>query len=220
MATDRQRSIVIGVALGALILLSLPFTLWSLRAGLALPLSLDLSENRFYALGADTSNLAIFAHMVLGALLMAVAPLQVWPGLRARFAGYHRWAGRLACTAAALTGLAGLGYIAARGTIGGVWMDLGFALYGGLMVLCAGQAIHHARQRDFSVHRRWALRLLVLIFGSWLYRVHYGLWYLMTGGAASTPAFDGAFDLVQNFAFYLPYLLVLELWLRRNPRPA
>ena len=62
-------------------------------------------------------------------------------------------------------------------------------------------------------------RLFVLVLGSWLYRVHYGLWYLATDGLASTPEFTGTFDRVQNVAFYLPYLVLLEIWLRTRPVP-
>jgi hypothetical protein len=58
--------------------------------------------------------------------------------------------------------------------------------------------------------------MVVLALSSWLYRVHYGLWFLVTGGLGSEPDFSGLFDRVQVFAFYLPYLLALEIWLRRT----
>ncbi|MEO0910923.1 MAG: DUF2306 domain-containing protein, partial [Pseudomonadota bacterium] len=73
-----------------------------------------------------------------------------------------------------------------------------------------------ARHRDPG-HREWALRLVVLALGSWLYRVHYGIWYLLTDGMYSEPDFSGAFDIIQTFAFYLPYLLLLEIWMRSRP---
>jgi hypothetical protein len=51
--------------------------------------------------------------------------------------------------------------------------------------------------------------------------VHYGLWYLATGGAASNPDFTGAFDRVQNFAFFVPYLILVQIWIAyRSPRRA
>lgn len=215
MATTRRRTLSLWVGWALLILLALPFVQYSITAGLAPLRETDLGDNRFYATGMPLGNLAIFSHMVFGGLLMLFLPLQVWPGMRERFTAYHRRMGRVLCVLAATTGIGGLLYIALRGTIGGVWMTAGFALYGALVVLCAAQALRHARAGVFDTHRRWALRLLVLSFGSWLYRVHYGLWYLTTGGLASTPDFDGTFDLVQNFAFYLPYLLALEVWMRR-----
>lgn len=219
MAAGRRRKVYIAIGLSFLILHALPFALWSLGVGVSALGGGDLTDSRFHTPGAPATNLAIFGHMALGALLMVFVPLQFWPGLRARFTAYHRWAGRLLCAGAALTGVGGLGYIFVRGTIGGLWMDIGFALYGGLLVCCAGQAIRYARLRVFDRHLRWALRLLLLTFGSWIYRLHYGVWYAFTDGLASTPEFDGAFDLAQNFAFYLPYLLLLELWLRRRPHP-
>lgn len=204
------------MGLGLLMLLSLPFMLYSADLGRVGFTLTEPGESRFFVTGQSVGNVAIFGHMMLGGVLMLMTPLQVWPGLRHRFPGFHRWSGRFLCLAAVLTGTGGLLYIGLRGTIGGAWMNLGFALYGGLIVLAAGQAIRHARARAFARHRRWALRLLVLSFGSWFYRVHYGLWYAATDGTASTPAFDGTFDLIQNFAFYVPYLLLLELWLRRQ----
>ncbi|WP_299673342.1 DUF2306 domain-containing protein [uncultured Roseobacter sp.] len=220
MPAAKERSLPFEIFLGFLIAHTLPFTIWAISSAVLAPLGPELYENRLYTPGNLLANLAIFSHMALGALLMIFVPLQFWPGLRRRFVSYHRAAGRLLCLGAVVTGVAGLLYIAARGTIGGFWMDLGFGLYGMLVVLSGGQVIRCARARDFDRHRRWALRLLVLTFGSWLYRVHYGVWYLLTGGLASTPAFDGIFDLVQNVAFYLPYLLLLEWWMRRGPLPA
>lgn len=96
-------------------------------------------------------------------------------------------------------------------------MDLGFGLYGGLMLLAAVQTVRHARARAFGQHQVWALRLAVLAMASWAYRVHYGLWFALTGGIASTPEFTGLFDQIQVFASFLPYLLLLELWRMRRP---
>ncbi|WP_245541116.1 DUF2306 domain-containing protein [Yoonia vestfoldensis] len=168
-----------------------------------------LSEN-------GPANAGIFSHMLLGALITLLVPLQLIRPLRARLPALHRWTGRLVTLAAGITALGGLAYIALRGTIGGAVMDAGFTLYGALMLLAAVQTYRHARARRLDQHNAWALRLFWLVLGSWLYRVHYGLWYLTTGGLWSTPAFTGAFDLVQNFAFYLPYLIGVEIYLRRR----
>ena len=97
-------------------------------------------------------------------------------------------------------------------------MDLGFALYGGLVLLAATQAIRHARAGNIEVHRQWALRLLVLVMASLIFRVHYVVWFIVTDGLWSNEQLTGAFDQVQYFAFYLPYLAVLEVWIRRKSR--
>lgn len=95
-------------------------------------------------------------------------------------------------------------------------MDLGFALYGLLTLGAALQTVRHAKAKRIAQHQAWALRFFWLAIGSWLYRVHYGLWYLATDGLWSNAEFTGAFDLAQNFAFYLPYLIAVELYLRRK----
>ena len=110
----------------------------------------------------------------------------------------------------------GLIYIAVRGTIAGPLMDLGFALYGALMLGCAVQALRLARASEFERHSAWALRLFVLVMGSLIFRLQYVIWYSLTDGLWSNEQLTGPFDQVQYFAFYLPYLAALELWLRRR----
>ncbi|WP_405049018.1 DUF2306 domain-containing protein [Roseobacter fucihabitans] len=196
----------------------LPFSLHSSRLGLTGLAAADTLDSRFFAAGKSFGNHAIFGHMVLGGFLTLLVPLQLWGTLRRRAPALHRWCGRLLCGCAVLTGVGGLAYIAVRGTIGGAWMNAGFALYGALLIISALQTVRYALKNRFSDHRTWALRLFVLSIGSWIYRIHYGVWYALTDGLASTPTFEGRFDLIQNFAFYLPYLVALEIWRRwRKP---
>ena len=202
----------------ALMLLLLPFAIYAADFGQAgLRHALDaphylLSDNR-------PANTGVFSHMLLGAAITLLVPLQLIRPLRDRLPVLHRWSGRIIVAGAIIAATGGLSYIALRGTIGGAPMDAGFTLYGALMLLAAGQTIRHAHARRIAQHRAWALRLFWLVLGSWLYRVHYGLWYLATGGLWSTPEFTGAFDLVQNFAFYIPYLIGVEIYLSRFSSP-
>ncbi|MGX9357479.1 DUF2306 domain-containing protein [Roseobacteraceae bacterium S113] len=183
-------------------------------------LTLDLSgENRLYS-SVMPANWGIFAHMMTGAIITALAPLQLIPGIRAKAPGLHRWSGRVLVGAALLTALGGFVYIGLRGTIGGWDMSLSFALYGALVALCAVQTARHARARRFALHRDWAIRLFFLCIASLMYRVHYGLWFLATDGAhINGDDFSGAFDLFNIWAFYVPYLLIVEavlFWLGRG----
>jgi hypothetical protein len=134
--------------------------------------------------------------------------------LRLRLPVLHRWSGRLIILAAVVTAIGGLVYIPLRGTIGGMPMNIGFSLYGVMVLLTALQTIRYARARRIADHNAWALRFFWLVLGSWFYRVHYGLWYLATDGLWSNPQFTGGFDLVQSFAFFLPYLIGAEVYLR------
>lgn len=205
-------------ALAMVALLALPFALYAARFG-ASGLATDLAGTTYLHTPGDwRPNLGIFLHMLSGAAITVLAPLQLVPAVRRRWPGVHRASGYALAALALLTALGGLLFIALRGTIGGPPMDLAFAAYGALLLLAACEAPRHARHRDWARHRRWALRLAVLALGSWLYRLHYALWYAATGGLASEPDFSGAFDQVALWAFFLPYLLALEGWLRREGR--
>ena len=141
------------------------------------------------------------------------APRDDWRAL-------HRASGYLLAVAAMLTAGSGLVYIAVRGTIGGTPMNVGFSLYGACLMVAAVMTVRHARRRERQFHRRWALRFFVLAIVSWLYRLHYGVWYALTGGFASEKDFSGLFDQIQNFAFFVPYLIVLEIYFRVRRLPA
>jgi hypothetical protein len=60
--------------------------------------------------------------------------IQLMGGVRKRWPAVHRWIGRVYVTAAILAGAGGLTFIVANGTIGGAVMDVGFGLYGALVV--------------------------------------------------------------------------------------
>lgn len=219
MAVRRGRVWPIYLGLAALGLLAVPFVRHSWSFGMAgLAGGLDSPTHLFVA-GAWLSNPLMFLHMLGGAAITVLAPVQVLPVLRARAPALHRAGGYVLAALAALTALAGLAYIALRGTVGGPWMNVAFAGYGALLLLAAIQAPRMARAGDFAAHRAWALRLFVLAMGSLIYRLHYAVWYLASDGLSSAADFSGAFDRVTMFAFYLPYLALLELWLRLRPAP-
>ena len=194
----------------------LAFAAYSIQFGVR-GLGLDLSQVTYiYTAGGPLTNLAIFSHMLLGGMVMVLAPLQLVSRLRTRYPRVHRITGRVVVIASILVALGGLTYIAARGTIAGPLMDVGFAVYGGLVLVAATQAMRHARDGTIEIHSQWALRLLVLVMASMIFRVHYVLWYILTDGLWSNEQLTGPFDRVQYFAFYLPYLAVLEVWIRRR----
>lgn len=160
--------------------------------------------------------LAIGAHFATGAFILFLGPVQLIGGLRRRWPWVHRWIGRTYVFTALVTGLGGLGFIATKGTIGGAAMNIGFGLYGVLMVLAAVQTYRSARSRRWEQHRAWAIRLFALAIGSWLYRMDYGFWLALAAPApiGHLANYRGPFDVVMSFLFYLPNLAVAELFLR------
>lgn len=173
--------------------------------------------SRVFASGSGLATLGLALHMVAGAVLTIGAPLQAIPAYRTRWPGGHRRSGYVLFGLAILTGLGGLSYILLNGTIGGWWMSGWFALYGALMIWAAINTVYFALDKDMVRHGAWATRLIVLAVGSWIYRMHYVIWYGLTDGAASNAAFTGLFDQIQVVAFFVPYLLIAEVFLRRRP---
>ena len=173
-----------------------------------------------YEPGHLAATVAIGAHMASGAVVLLLGPLQLVGAIRRAQPAVHRWIGRAFVTVAGLAGLGGLGFILGQGTIGGRPMDMGFGLYGLLMVVCAAQTWRHAAARRIETHRAWAIRLYALAIGSWLYRMDYGLWLTLAKGAGHTHGFRGPFDVVMAFAFYVPNLVIAELVIRARRAPA
>jgi hypothetical protein len=171
---------------------------------------------RLYEPATPMATIAMGAHFLTGATLLLLGPIQLLSSARRRYPTLHRWVGRIYVSAAGIAGLAGLGFIAAKGTVGGPIMSAGFALYG--LLMAAAQTYRHAKARRFDIHRVWAIRLFALAIGSWLYRMEYGFWIAFTDGLGSTQTFTGPFDHVMAFAFYLPNLVVAELFIRAGGR--
>jgi hypothetical protein len=175
---------------------------------------------RLYEPGHPAALVSIAAHFATGAVLLLLGPVQLIGGVRRRWPAFHRWTGRLYVIAAGVAGLGGLLFIFAKGTIGGAPMNLGFGLYGALVTLAAVETYRHARDRRLASHRAWAIRLFALATGSWLYRMEYGFWLLVGHGAGHTDAFRGPFDVVMAFFFYIPNLLIAEVFIRGSRAPA
>lgn len=173
-----------------------------------------------HEVGRHLPTLAIALHFAGGAILVVLGPLQLVPAIRARRPGLHRAMGTAYIAAALGVGLAGNVFIYARGTIGGMPMNVAFSIYGWLLVGAAIMAWRAARARDLVQHRAWALRLFALGLSSMLYRFEYALWTATNGGHMLGHADDwqGPLDLVMDFAFFVPTLVGCELYLRFRDR--
>lgn len=177
---------------------------------------------RLYEQKTTGATTGIGLHFAAGGIILILGSIQLMDGIRERFLTFHRWTGRIYVLACLLAAIGGLVFILAKGTIGGTVMDIGFGLYGVLMFAAAVETYRHARAGRLEKHRAWGLRLFALAIGSWLYRMDYGFWLLFKGGG-HTSEFNGAFDMVMAFFFYLPNLLVVEIFLRArnyNASPA
>lgn len=162
------------------------------------------------------STAAIGIHFAMGGIILILGSIQLIDSVRTRYPSVHRWLGRIYVTACIVAGLGGLVFILLTGTIGGLIMDIGFGIYGILMLIAGVQTYRHAVTRRLEEHRAWALRLYALAIGSWLYRMDYGFWYFLTDAVGHNKAFSGPFDRIMAFFFYVPNLLVAEIFIRKQ----
>jgi hypothetical protein len=169
-----------------------------------------------YIRGDAIGNLALAAHLAIAVLITAGGPLQLIPQVRARWPTFHRWTGRIYLLVAVTTSLAGTWMIWTRKVAGDLSQHLGTTLNAALILLCAGMALRQALRRDLKAHRRWALRLFLVVSGSWFFRVGLLFWILVNGGPAGFDAdtFRGPALSFLAFAESLLPLAALEIYLR------
>lgn len=166
----------------------------------------------FYAGDMPVITFVMYLHMITGALLILMAPLQLAGPLRKRWPKLHRHSGRVMIGLGLFTGAAGIAYATQHGTTGGRYMDVSTTLYGILILWSAAQTLRFGLKRSWTRHRRWGMRLSVLVVASWLYRMHYVVWEAAFGMLWITPDMTGPFDVVQAWGFYLFYLALLEAY--------
>lgn len=168
--------------------------------------------------GDVAGNLFFAGHVALAAIITSSGPLQLIPRMRARFAGFHRWNGRLYIAVAMAISVIGLYLVLARGTSSAL-MAAGNCANALLILLCATMTLRHALRREFEAHRRWALRTFLMVSGVWFMRLAFGFWIVVNGGAPGhTPDFDGPFDIFLALGHFAVPLLVLELYLHARAR--
>jgi hypothetical protein len=168
-----------------------------------------------YIRGDSMGNAALAAHLAIAAIITLAGPLQLIPAVRARFPAFHRWSGRVYITTAVVTALAGTYMIWTRNGVGDMTQHVGSTLNAVLIILCAAMALRYALQRQFDRHRRWALRLFLVVSGSWFFRVGLLFWIMVNGGPAGFDAktFTGPALNVLVFAESLLPLAVLQIYL-------
>ena len=176
--------------------------------------------NRFmphgYRAGDTVGNVTVAVHLATAVLIVLSGAIQLVPQVRQRVPSLHRWNGRLYMLSAFTVTLAGLYMSWVRGSVGDVTQKLGITLNAVLIMVCAAMALRYAIARDFQTHRRWALRLFLVVSGVWFFRIALALSFLIFKGPVGfdPQTFRGPFLTFLAYASYLLPLAVLELYLR------
>lgn len=171
--------------------------------------------------GDPMGNAALAVHLALAFVITVGGPLQLIPQLRARFPRFHRWNGRVYVVTAFVISLAALYLIWARSGLPGWDLLNGVAIsINALLIIgCAAMAWRYAMIRRFDRHRRWALRLFLVVSGVWFLRLLVMLWILINQGPVGLgDNLNGPAGLALTVAQYSLPLAVLEIYLRVRDR--
>ena len=166
-----------------------------------------------YMPGDTVGNAALAGHLMFAIIIMGGGPLQLVPQIRARWTAFHRWLGRTYMFTAVASAMVGLYLIWTRPLFGSLVNNIGTSLDGVLIIVFAAIALRYAIARDIRTHRRWALRLFMVVSAVWFIRIGFRAWNFLTGGIGIDPdSFSGPFVTIWHFGQYLLPLAVLELY--------
>jgi hypothetical protein len=167
-----------------------------------------------YLAGDGVGNVLFAAHVIAAAALTFAGTLQLIPWIRERAIAFHRWNGRVFMIAALTGALGGLYLEWVRGTglraPTGLPSAFGVTLNAVLILAFIAFAWLAARNRNIAAHRVWAMRLFLVVNGTWFMRVGVRAWYGLTGDTFG----DFPFFSYWSFAAYLLPLAIYELYLR------
>jgi len=168
--------------------------------------SWNSSMTHGYVPGDGPGNAVVAVHLASAVFIILSGTVQITPWVRNHFGTLHRWNGRLYLVSAFSVSLAGLYMMLVRGTVGGFLAHVGQGIDACLIMVCAVLAARYAMAGEFSTHRRWALRLYLVVSASLFIRAAAFL--------VSLRIDPGTFQTVMSFAQYVVPLALLELYLR------
>ena len=173
-----------------------------------------------YVPGDTWGNFIVFTHLFSAVVVILAGLLQLIPQIRERAPSLHRWNGRLYIVTAFAVSLAGLYMTWIRTSVGDLSQHIGSSLLAILIMLFAVMALRYALVRDFKAHRRWALRLYLVVSASLFIRAGMFLSLVLNGGpfGFDPVTLRGPFLTFIIFAQYLVPLAVLEIYLRIKER--
>lgn len=132
--------------------------------------------------GDVLGNALFLSHVLLAFWITASGPLQFIPQVRNRFRTFHRWNGRFYLTVALLTSSGALILTYLRPHFGSLALLVVNTADGALIIAFGCLALRAALQRRFDDHRRWALRMFIVVSGVWFFRLGYGFYFFITAG--------------------------------------
>ncbi len=151
----------------------------------------------------------------MAALLTFGGIIQLIPAIRKYCPQIHRWNGRGYIAMAIASSLAGLYLLLTRDAFGGIMATWGLGVNGLLIMVFGAVTWAYARNKNYAMHRVWALRLFLAVSGVWFFRIGLMLWlFIFRAPVGFDPeTFTGPFLTFLSFGGYLLPLALLELYL-------
>jgi predicted small secreted protein len=167
-----------------------------------------------YVPGDIAGNSMLVGHIVAAVLITVSGAAQFMPVIRRRVPRLHRWNGRIFIVTAFGLSVAGLYLLIARGVTATLTQEFGTLLLGVIVMVCAAMAWRTALMRDFASHRRWALRLFLVVSSAIFIRSAIALVSVILAGAGAldVTVIKGPVATVVTFGQYCLPLAVLELY--------
>lgn len=169
-----------------------------------------------YVSGESLGNLIVGSHLLLAAIIIIGGPLQLIPKVREFMPKFHRWNGRIYIFTAFILSLTGLYMVWVRGSIGGIIQHTSITINAILIMVAAFFSIKYAKERNFKIHRIWAIRLFLVVNGVWFFRVGLYFWLFINQGPVgfNPKTFEGPFLYFLTFSQYIIPLSLFELYLK------
>jgi hypothetical protein len=143
--------------------------------------------------------------VLIAVVIMGAGAMQIIPAIRRRVPVLHRWVGRSYMMSVILSSFAGLYLVWDRGASVRLAQHIAISINALIIITCAVLAWRTARARNYSAHRRWALRTYLAASGVFFFRLGLFLWLMIhqrpVGFDAKT--FTGPFLTTLAFAVYV-----------------
>jgi len=146
---------------------------------------------------------------------MLAGAVQLVPAIRRRAPALHRWSGRVFVVLALAAAASGAEILLVRHPVGNLAQDVPILLNAVLILACGAMAWREAIARRFDAHRRWALRLYLVVSGVWFFRIGLMAWIVANRGPAGfdPKTFTGPALVALAYGQTLAPLAVLQLYL-------
>ena len=104
------------------------------------------------------------AHILPGALFLALAPIQFMPTVRQNHLRFHRWSGRILLVCGLIIGTTAL-VMSYKTNIGGPNETAATTLFAIVFLISLVKAYLHIRRKEVARHREWMIRAYAVALG-------------------------------------------------------